>query len=453
MNAIELVGIRKAFNRGRPTEVWALDGIDVTIPAGQVAVFSGPSGSGKTTLLSIIGGMARPTEGRVRLDGQDVSSYSERFLTVLRRMRFGFVFQDLHLIRGLSALENVMIPAYPLGNDWHPLRDRALSLLSRLDVVHRAATRVEFLSGGEQQRVAIARALVRPPVLLADEPTANPTPADDAVPRHPRVTQRRWTHDPDEQSRPCRHGFGRHPAPDRHARRPDRRGPLMLPATRAGDAEAGPRGAIALAVIPFAVSIVRYWDLGDASERQLRLERRTRLVSTLVAFAMGLQILTLPVLVFTADRLAAQLSGAMCAVGTLNANAYGFPALSAQMVAFFAAVAWLALDAMDVSVPSYPLTRVKYVAALVLAPLLALAAGLPVAFFGCSSHRSSPRAAPACTDAPSVSGALAAWPGPAMIAFTSARRGRHVLAPRGDGRCGRASAALAGGGASSPSRR
>ncbi|MBL8140481.1 MAG: ABC transporter ATP-binding protein [Acidobacteria bacterium] len=174
MNAIELVGIRKAFNRGLATEVWALDGIDVTIPAGQVAVFSGPSGSGKTTLLSIIGGMARPTEGRVRLDGQDVSSYSERFLTVLRRMRFGFVFQDLHLIRGLSALENVMIPAYPLGNDWHPLRDRALSLLSRLDVVHRAATRVEFLSGGEQQRVAIARALVNdPPVLLADEPTAN----------------------------------------------------------------------------------------------------------------------------------------------------------------------------------------------------------------------------------------------------------------------------------------
>lgn len=174
MNAIELVGIRKAFNRGRPTEVWALDGIDVTIPAGQVAVFSGPSGSGKTTLLSIIGGMARPTEGRVRLDGEDISSYSERFLTVLRRMRFGFVFQDLHLIRGLSALENVMVPASPLGNDWHPLRDRALSLLSRLDVVHRASTRIEFLSGGEQQRVAIARALINdPPVLLADEPTAN----------------------------------------------------------------------------------------------------------------------------------------------------------------------------------------------------------------------------------------------------------------------------------------
>ncbi len=174
MTTIELAGIRKAFNRGLPTEVWALDGIDVTIPAGQLAVFSGPSGSGKTTLLSVIGGMARPTEGRVRFDGEEVSSYSERFLTSLRRTRFGFVFQDLHLIRGLSALENAMVPAYPLGLDWTQLRDRALALLSRLQVAHRASTRVEHLSGGEQQRVAIARALINdPPVLLADEPTAN----------------------------------------------------------------------------------------------------------------------------------------------------------------------------------------------------------------------------------------------------------------------------------------
>ena len=174
MSAIELVGVRKAFNRGQPTEVWALDGIDVTVPAGQVAVFSGHSGSGKTTLLSVIGAMTRPTEGRVRIDGADVSSYSERFLSTIRRQRFGFVFQGLNLIRGLSALENVMVPAYPLGGDWALLRDRARALLSRLDVAHRASTRVERLSGGEQQRVAIARALINdPPVLLADEPTAN----------------------------------------------------------------------------------------------------------------------------------------------------------------------------------------------------------------------------------------------------------------------------------------
>ncbi|MFN8091132.1 MAG: ABC transporter ATP-binding protein [Vicinamibacteria bacterium] len=174
MRSIELAGVRKAFNRGQPAEVRALDGIDLAIPPNQLTVFSGPSGSGKTTLLSVIGGMTRPTEGRVRLDGEDVSAYPERFLTALRRVTFGFVFQDLHLVRGLSALENVMVPAYPLGGDWPALRERAFELLEALRVGHRASERVERLSGGEQQRVAIARALVnRPKVLLADEPTAN----------------------------------------------------------------------------------------------------------------------------------------------------------------------------------------------------------------------------------------------------------------------------------------
>jgi hypothetical protein len=104
-------------------------------------------------------------------------------------------------------------------------------------------------------------------------------------------------------------------------------------------------------------------------------------VSTLVAFALALQMVALPLFVFTADRLAAQLSGAMCAVGTFNANAYGFPALLAQIVAFFASAAWLALDAMDVSVPSYPLTRPKYVGMLLLAPVLVAASGMLWVFF------------------------------------------------------------------------
>jgi putative ABC transport system ATP-binding protein len=174
VKTIELSGVRKAFDQGLPTEVRALDGIDVTIPASELTVFCGPSGSGKTTLLSVIGGMTRPTEGRVRIDGLDVSSYPDRFLTALRRVTFGFVFQELHLIRGLSALENVMVPAYPLGGDWEALRGRAADLLAELKVGHRASTLVERLSGGEQQRVAIARALVNgPAVLLADEPTAN----------------------------------------------------------------------------------------------------------------------------------------------------------------------------------------------------------------------------------------------------------------------------------------
>jgi putative ABC transport system ATP-binding protein len=171
---IELSGVRKAFNQGRENEFWAINGVDLVIPARQVTVFFGPSGSGKTTLLTIVGCLARPTSGRVRLKGTDISGLPERFLTGIRRRTFGFVFQQFHLIKGLSAIENVMLPGYPIGGPWPALRRRANGLLDSLDLGHRLATRVEWLSGGEQQRVAIARALINDPeVLVADEPTAN----------------------------------------------------------------------------------------------------------------------------------------------------------------------------------------------------------------------------------------------------------------------------------------
>ena len=171
---IELAGVRKAFNQGRPNEFWALNGIDLNLAPQQATVFFGPSGSGKTTLLTIVGCLARPTAGRVRLNGQDISGLPERFLTGLRRRTFGFIFQQFNLVRGLSATENVMLPAYPLGGDWRELKERAEKLLDSLKLSHRRTARVEWLSGGEQQRVAIARALVNDPeVLIADEPTAN----------------------------------------------------------------------------------------------------------------------------------------------------------------------------------------------------------------------------------------------------------------------------------------
>ena len=171
---IELAGVRKAFNQGRPNEFWALNGIDLNLAPQQATVFFGPSGSGKTTLLTIVGCLARPTAGRVRLNGQDISGLPERFLTGLRRRTFGFIFQQFNLVRGLSATENVMLPAYPLGGDWRELKERAETLLDSLKLSHRRTARVEWLSGGEQQRVAIARALVNDPeVLIADEPTAN----------------------------------------------------------------------------------------------------------------------------------------------------------------------------------------------------------------------------------------------------------------------------------------
>ncbi|NTV97197.1 MAG: ABC transporter ATP-binding protein [Thiobacillus sp.] len=171
---IELVAVSKVFNAGQGNEYVAVREVDLVIEDGGVTVLSGPSGSGKTTLLSLIGGLTRPTAGRVRLDGRDISALPERFLTELRRTTFGFVFQHFHLIRGLTVLDNVMLPAAPTGRPYREVRRRALELLVDLGLAGRAGTPVEKLSGGEAQRAAIARALINDPrVLIADEPTAH----------------------------------------------------------------------------------------------------------------------------------------------------------------------------------------------------------------------------------------------------------------------------------------
>jgi len=171
---IKLTNIRKAYNQGHENEFWALNGIDLEIQAQRVTALCGPSGSGKSTLLTIIGCLARPTSGRVHLAERDISGLPERFLTEIRRSTFGFVFQQFNLIKGLSARDNVMLPAYPLGGDWRALHERAETLLDSLKLGHRRHARVEWLSGGEQQRVAIARAMINDPqVVIADEPTAN----------------------------------------------------------------------------------------------------------------------------------------------------------------------------------------------------------------------------------------------------------------------------------------
>jgi putative ABC transport system ATP-binding protein len=169
-----LSNVRKVFNAGKPNECVALDGIDLTIELGKITAFTGPSGSGKTTLLTVVGCMARPTAGRVWLDGQEVTSLPERFLTETRRKTFGFIFQQFNLIKGLSVLENIILPAYPNGEVFKPLRERAMMLLDLFGLAQKAFSRVEWLSGGEAQRTAIARALINnPDVLIADEPTAH----------------------------------------------------------------------------------------------------------------------------------------------------------------------------------------------------------------------------------------------------------------------------------------
>ena len=171
---LELANIRKVFNQGQHNEYWALKGIDLDIPPARVSVLKGPSGSGKTTLLTILGCLARPTEGRVRLNGEDISGLPERFLTEIRRSTFGFIFQQFNLIRGLSAIENIILPGYPGGTPRAQLLARAEVLLADLQLAHRRDAKVEWLSGGEQQRVAICCALINDPqILVADEPTAN----------------------------------------------------------------------------------------------------------------------------------------------------------------------------------------------------------------------------------------------------------------------------------------
>lgn len=171
---IELINIKKAFNQKRPNEYWALHDISLSLETGKVTALRGPSGSGKTTLLTIIGCLSRPTSGRVYFKGEDISALPERFLTELRRRSFGFIFQQFNLIKGLSAVENIILPAFPTGRPRAELIAAANELLARLQLGHRAQAKVEWLSGGEQQRVAIARALINDPeVIIADEPTAN----------------------------------------------------------------------------------------------------------------------------------------------------------------------------------------------------------------------------------------------------------------------------------------
>jgi putative ABC transport system ATP-binding protein len=171
---IQVKNVSKVFNAGKPNEFVAVDDISLSIDTGRATVLKGPSGSGKTTFLSVLGCMARPTSGRIHLWDREITSLPERFLAEIRRRHFGFIFQHFNLIRGITALENVMIPGYPTGEKHAVLRKRALELLDLFDVGHKAASKVEWLSGGEAQRVVIARALMNhPTIVIADEPTAH----------------------------------------------------------------------------------------------------------------------------------------------------------------------------------------------------------------------------------------------------------------------------------------
>ena len=151
-----------------------LDGFDLAVGSGEVALLLGSSGCGKTTLLSVLGGLLRPTRGSVHVAGHEVTSLRGASLLSYRRAGVGTVFQSFSLIPSLTALENVELPLLAAGEAYPSARGRAVELLERVGLSERLRHRPGALSGGEQQRVAIARALaLDPPVLLADEPTAH----------------------------------------------------------------------------------------------------------------------------------------------------------------------------------------------------------------------------------------------------------------------------------------
>jgi len=171
---IKTQNLTKYYNKGKANEALAVNDVTIRIDRGDFAVLKGPSGSGKTTLLSLVGCMTRPTSGSITLEERDISHLPERFLTDIRRKTFGFIFQQFHLIQGMSVLQNVMVPLYPTDIDVSTLRKKAETILDGLGMSRRRDFPVQGLSGGEQQRTAIARALINDPeIVLADEPTAH----------------------------------------------------------------------------------------------------------------------------------------------------------------------------------------------------------------------------------------------------------------------------------------
>ncbi|MGH9203502.1 MAG: ABC transporter ATP-binding protein [Vicinamibacterales bacterium] len=166
-------GVSKTYKM--PAEdVQALRHIDWEVRQGQAVAIMGPSGCGKSTLLNLLGGVDRPTSGRVQVDGLDVGGMDERGLEVYRLRRVGFVFQFYNLIPSISAIENIELPMIMAGQPEPQSRERARAILALVGLEHKAYKRPEELSGGEQQRVGVGLALANDPALiLADEPTGN----------------------------------------------------------------------------------------------------------------------------------------------------------------------------------------------------------------------------------------------------------------------------------------
>jgi putative ABC transport system ATP-binding protein len=164
--------LEKTLGGGSAAGVTAVRGVDLAVDEGEFVAITGASGSGKSTLLHMLGGITRPTSGRVLLEGVDLATLDDDALAEIRRRRIGFVFQRYNLLPELSLAENVALPLVLDGATEARCRDAARLALEAVGMAHRADHRPDALSGGEQQRGAVARALVTDPaIVLADEPT------------------------------------------------------------------------------------------------------------------------------------------------------------------------------------------------------------------------------------------------------------------------------------------
>ena len=174
MAVLETIHLKKIYNEERMIPVHAINDVSLTINKGEFTAIVGPSGSGKTTLLNIIGGLDYPSEGKVLIDGNDISDMSENQLIDFRLNNIGFVFQAFNLIPVLTAKENVSFVMLLQKKSKAEREKRAIDLLNEVGLSDRMNNRPSELSGGQQQRVAVARALAsHPKFILADEPTAN----------------------------------------------------------------------------------------------------------------------------------------------------------------------------------------------------------------------------------------------------------------------------------------
>ena len=170
---IKTVNLQKVF-RTDEVEIWALNNVNIEIQEGEFVAIMGPSGCGKSTLLNILGLLDNPTGGEYRLNGEDVSTYTEAQRTALRKGVIGFVFQSFNLIDELNVYENIELPLLYMGVSASERKRRVEDAMNRMAIAHRVKHFPQQLSGGQQQRVAIARAVVtNPKLILADEPTGN----------------------------------------------------------------------------------------------------------------------------------------------------------------------------------------------------------------------------------------------------------------------------------------